>query len=100
MQTDHRNRINKVFEHIDKNLDSDLSLAVVSEIACFSPFHFHRVFKTITGETLNEYVTRRRIEKAASVLIHNRSIRIKNCPFKMDLTIMLPLPGHLRNSMA
>ncbi len=77
MQTDHRNRINKVFEHIDKNLDSDLSLAVVSEIACFSPFHFHRVFKTITGETLNEYVTRRRIEKAASVLIHNRSIRIK-----------------------
>ncbi len=70
IQADYKNRINRVFEFIDENLESDLSLNTVSEIAFFSPFHFHRVFKFITGETLNGYVTRRRIEKSASDLLH------------------------------
>lgn len=70
IQVDYKNRINRVFEFIDENLDSDLSLNIVSEIAFFSPFHFHRVFKFITGETLNEHVTRRRIEKSALDLLH------------------------------
>jgi len=70
IQADYRNRINRVFEFIDENLSSDLSLNTVSKTAFFSPFHFHRVFKFITGETLNEYVTRRRIEKSALDLLH------------------------------
>ena len=67
---DYKNRINRVFEFIDQNLESDLSLNAVSEIAFFSPFHFHRIFKFVTEETLNEYVRRRRIEKSASELLH------------------------------
>ncbi|MHA4895794.1 AraC family transcriptional regulator [Pedobacter sp. PWIIR3] len=67
---DYRIRINRVFKYIDENLDADISLANVSEIAYFSPFHFHRIFKLITGEALGEYVTRRRIERAASDLLH------------------------------
>ncbi|KIQ20113.1 AraC family transcriptional regulator [Flavobacterium sp. MEB061] len=70
IQTDYKNRINRVFEFIDQNLESDLSLNAVSEIAFFSPFHFHRVFKFVTQETLHEYVKRRRIEKSASDLLH------------------------------
>lgn len=70
IQVDYQNRINRVFQYIDQNLDADLSLHTVSDIAFFSPYHFHRVFKVITGETLNEYVTRRRIEKSALDLIH------------------------------
>jgi AraC family transcriptional regulator len=70
IQADYKNRINRVFEFIDQNLESDLSLNKVSKIAFFSPFHFHRVFKFVTGETLNGYVTRRKIEKSASDLLH------------------------------
>jgi len=70
IQADYKNRINRVFEFIDQNLESDLSLKRISEIAFFSTFHFHRVFKFVTGETLNGYVTRRRIEKSASDLLH------------------------------
>ncbi|KAF2328091.1 AraC family transcriptional regulator [Flavobacterium ginsenosidimutans] len=70
MQADYKNRINRVFEFIDQNLDSDLSLDAVSEIAFFSSFHFHRVFKFVTEQTLHEYVKRRRIEKSASDLLH------------------------------
>lgn len=70
IQADYRSRIDRVFDFIDKNLESDLSLNTISEIAFFSPFHFHRVFKFITGETLNEYVIRRRIEKSVIQLLH------------------------------
>ena len=73
IQADYKNRINRVFEFIDQNLESDLSLNKISEIAFFSPFHFHRVFKFVTGETLNGYVTRKRIEKSASDLLHTGS---------------------------
>lgn len=70
IQADYKCRINRVFEFIDENLESELSLNMIAEIAFFSPFHFHRVFKFITGETVNGYVTRRRIEKSALDLLH------------------------------
>lgn len=73
IQADYKNRINRVFEFIDQNLESDLSLNAVSEIAFFSPFHFHRIFKFVTEETLNEYVKRKRIEKSASDLLHKNT---------------------------
>lgn len=57
-QVDHEIRINRVFEYIYSNLDANLSLATIADIAFFSPFHFHRIFKAITGETINEYITR------------------------------------------
>ncbi|MEZ4773294.1 MAG: helix-turn-helix domain-containing protein [Bacteroidia bacterium] len=76
MQEDYISRINKVFQFIDQNPDGDLSLEAVSQVACFSPFHFHRIFKTMTGETLNEYVTRHRLEKAASWLFHRKNIPV------------------------
>ncbi len=61
---------------MDKNLDTNLSLETISKVACFSPFHFHRIFKAITNETLNSYIKRKRIEKVASVLIHKPEISI------------------------
>lgn len=70
IQADYKNRINRVFEFIDQNLGSDLSLNTIAEIAFFSPFHFHRIFKFITGETLNEYVNRQKIEKSTLDLLH------------------------------
>ena len=69
---DYQNRLNSVFQFIDENLDSKLSLTIVSEKACFSPFHFHRIFKLITGETLKEFITRRRIERSILDILHKK----------------------------
>jgi len=77
LETDYLSRINRVFQYIDDHISSDLSLTKISEIAFFSPFHFHRVFKYVTGETLNEYVIRRRIEKSALDLLHKKSTVIE-----------------------
>jgi AraC family transcriptional regulator len=68
--------VNKALQFIDKNLDTNLSLETISKVACFSPFHFHRIFKAITNETLNAYISRKRIEKVASVLTHKPEVSI------------------------
>jgi len=73
IQADYKKRMNRVFEFIDKNLETKLSLNTIAKIAFFSPYHFHRVFKGITGETLNEYITRQRIEKAALDILHKNT---------------------------
>jgi AraC family transcriptional regulator len=72
IRADYKDRLNKIFQFIDENLDSKLSLSTVSEKAFFSPFHFHRIFKLLTGETLNEFVTRRRIEKSVLDILHKK----------------------------
>ncbi len=64
-------RINKVIDHIENNLDEDLSLHKLSEVANFSQFHFHRIFSAFIGETINEFIKRKRVEKAARLLLIN-----------------------------
>lgn len=61
-------RINTVISHVRQNLDGDLSLNTLSRVGCFSKFHFHRVFKSITEETVNDMVVRMRLERAANLL--------------------------------
>jgi len=57
-------RINQAIDWISANLDGDLSLERVAAAAHFSPFHFHRVFKALTGESVLAFVTRLRLERA------------------------------------
>jgi AraC family transcriptional regulator len=61
-------RINAVISHVRQNLDGDLSLDTLARVGCFSKFHFHRVFKSITDETVNDMVVRMRLERAADLL--------------------------------
>jgi len=40
-------RINKAINHIEKHIASPLNLETISKAASFSPFHFHRIFKSL-----------------------------------------------------
>ena len=62
-------RINRVVDYIEAHLDDEHTLENLSEVAHFSPYHFHRIFKALTGETINNYVKRIRLQKAGSMLI-------------------------------
>ena len=62
-------RINRVFDHIDAHLAEALDLDSLASVANFSPWHFHRLFKALTGETLADRVRRRRLEVAAGRLL-------------------------------
>ncbi|HZJ19397.1 MAG TPA: AraC family transcriptional regulator [Pricia sp.] len=85
-QPEYLYRINKALAFIDQNLDANLTLESVSNIACYSPYHFHRLFKTITKEPLNAYITRRRIEKAASVLMHKKEVSVTELSLQYGFT--------------
>ena len=62
-------RINRVMDYIENHLTEDLRLETLAEVACFSAFHFHRIFAAMTGETLNRYIRRLRLESAATQLL-------------------------------
>jgi AraC family transcriptional regulator len=61
-------RMHRVLEHIDRHLDRQVNLAELADVAHFSAFHFHRMFTAWMGETVADYVRRRRLETAASRL--------------------------------
>ena len=61
-------RVNRVLDYVTQHLDGDLSLNKLARVSHFSPFHFHRIFHAITGETLNSFVRRMRLERAAQLM--------------------------------
>ena len=75
-------RINKVIDYIESNISKDLSLNELAAVAHFSPFHFHRIFSAMVGETLNGFVKRLRIEKAATLLVQNPRRSITEIAFE------------------
>jgi AraC family transcriptional regulator len=71
MSSEYTARINRVIDHIEANIDQPLSLEELARVASFSPFHFHRIFTAMVGETLHHYIQRLRLEKAATMLLAN-----------------------------
>ena len=60
----------KVLIYIEENIDEGLTLENLAKIACYSPFHFHRIFQAIVGETVHSYVKRLRMQTAAGKLLY------------------------------
>lgn len=81
LREEYISRINRVIDYIEKNIDGDLSLERLSGIANFSPYHFHRIFKAMVGETLNQFIQRIRLEKAAVQLLDNPKKSITEIAF-------------------
>lgn len=70
IQADYIERTNAAIDYIVRNLDAELKLENVAQVACFSPFHFHRVFRSLLGETLQQFVKRLRLERALYLMSH------------------------------
>lgn len=75
-------RINRVMDYIGKNISQVIDLSVMADIASFSPYHFHRIFTFITGETPNNFVSRIRLERAASLLQDSTKDTISEIAFR------------------
>lgn len=75
-------RINAVIGYVREHLNDDLPLEALARVAGFSPFHFHRVFKSITGETVNEIVMRLRLERAVALLRSTPKLSITDAVFE------------------
>jgi len=58
-------KFNAVIDYIEGNLESEIEYAALASLACCSEFHFSRMFSSIVGISLSEYIRRRRLTKAA-----------------------------------
>ena len=76
-------RINKVVRHIEQTIDKEMSLDELAELACFSPFHFQRIFKEVLGETPKQFIKRLRLEEAARILAFQPELNILEVAFKV-----------------
>lgn len=68
----YRARIERVLAHIERAAaagEGELDLDALAEIACFSRFHFHRIYRGMVGETPAQTVRRLRLDRAAAALL-------------------------------
>lgn len=72
--TDHRRRIGRAVSHVDWHLDDDIDIRRLADTACFSPYHFLRVFQGLTRETPLSMVRRLRLERARQRLSTGLSV--------------------------
>ncbi len=72
--TDHRRRIGRAVSHVDLHLDDDLNVKRLADKACFSPYHFLRVFQDLTQETPLAMVRRLRLERSRQRLATGLSV--------------------------
>ena len=60
--------ITKAKHYIDEHLTEELSVSNIAASLYITPNYFSRLFKRVTKEGCNEYIVRKRIEKAKSLL--------------------------------
>lgn len=76
MNKNYKARIERVIRYIEANLNTRLTLTDIAEISHFSPYHFHRVFSGIMGETVNDFIARRRLERAVNQLVFKPDVPV------------------------
>ncbi|MDV7339120.1 AraC family transcriptional regulator [Terasakiella sp. A23] len=70
-QESYLERIERVLGYINEHLDDDLNMDELADVACFSAYHFHRVYRGLVGETVTQTVRRLRLHRAAGDLIRS-----------------------------
>jgi AraC family transcriptional regulator len=63
-------RMDRVTAHVFDHLDDALDLSRLAEIACLSPYHWHRIYHAMRGETIAATVRRLRLSRATAWLTH------------------------------
>lgn len=67
----YQQRLKRVSDYIGAHLDDALDYAKLAEIACLSPWHWHRIYRAVYGETIHATVKRLRLHRAAGELVNS-----------------------------
>ncbi|GLW71980.1 AraC family transcriptional regulator [Kitasatospora phosalacinea] len=62
-------RLNQAMDHVEEHLDGRLEVAELARITATSEYHFRRLFSSLAGMPLSEYVRRRRLTVAAAEVL-------------------------------
>lgn len=72
LESEYRERINRVIKAIIRNPDGDWTTETLAGLAGISAFHFHRIFRALTGETMFAFLQRRKLLRALELIDEGR----------------------------
>ena len=73
MTTDYHRRLQPVIRYLEQHYRDPPDLTTIAALASLSPYHFHRIFTAVTGETLAAYLRRLRLENIARQLFYGKA---------------------------
>jgi AraC family transcriptional regulator len=88
-------KLKQVLLFIEDNLSEDLSLADVAEVAGLSVSHCKTLFRASVGLSIHQYVIRRRVERAAS-LLQESNLSISQVALETGFAHQSHLAMHMR----
>jgi AraC family transcriptional regulator len=62
--------LEKAFNFIENHLCEEVDLSSIAKEAGYSLYHFHRIFKSVVGDSIKDYIRKRRITEAAKELVY------------------------------
>jgi AraC-like DNA-binding protein len=68
--------VNKTEDYIEQHLSDSIALSDLAQNVHLSEFHFHRIFKQYSSETVKEFITRVKLERAAIFLCVTSSLSL------------------------
>ena len=74
--------INKAEDYIENHLSEKITLSDMAHNLGISEYHFHRIYRKNGAETLNQFITRIKMERSAIYLVVNRKIMITEIAFR------------------
>lgn len=76
LKNPYEERISRVCEYINQNLNEILTLEMMSDVAAFSKYHFHRIFTAYTGMSVTKFIQLARLKRASFRLAFEPQKRI------------------------
>lgn len=77
-----RESIQKTIQWIEEHIAEPLDIGTLSEMAHLSPFYYQRLFRRLAGKPVMEYITLRRLARAADALAEENTSRIVDVAFE------------------
>jgi len=78
--------INAVQDYIEEHLAEEMSIKKLARIAAFSEYHFQRIYKQFTGESLYSFIKRLRLEKAVFLLRSKPKLTIQDIALEVGFS--------------
>ena len=75
-----------VLDYIDVNLNKEMTLDELAVVSCYSKYHFSRIFATMMGETVFQYIHRLRLERAAKWMRLEEETPITNIAYELGFS--------------
>ena len=87
--------LSRTLGYINDNLDGDVSIEAMADIAGLSPFHFSRTFARVTGHSPHRYVMLARVERAVA-LLRGSSLPLEEIAFQTGFADQSHMARHVR----